>query len=533
MNSPPPSSTKRSTTNEPEQHSGSKSTVITEGRFSLAFENAPIGMAVVDFDYSLGRVNAALCEALGYTAAELLKQRFVDITHADDLKRDTALAQQLFSGEIPSYRIEKRFVKKDGSLAWLDVTAMLIRDEEDGKPLYGLAMVENITARKRSDEALRASEERYRSFVVNSSEGIWRLDVEQPIDTTLPVDEQISLFYKYGYMAECNDAMARMHGYERADDLVGLRFGDSRFASHPANTSVMRKLMASNYRLLNLQTNELDDKGATRYFSSNLIGIIVNGMLLRVWGVQRDQTEQTNIALQLEHSRQQLRALSGHLQAVREREKASLAREIHDTIGQSLTSLKIELALLKKKISSNDPANLEAEKASLDEIIQSMDETIQSVKAFATELRPGVLDKFGLSAAIEWQCAEFSRRLKIACDCSVPQNELKLAPELSTALFRILQEALTNIGQHSEAQTVIVALEADNSRVVLNVRDDGKGITVEKIEAPTSLGLLGMRERVEFLGGSFSISGKSGEGTLVKASFPFTQTVISAGGNDE
>jgi PAS domain S-box-containing protein len=151
-------------------------TKMTEGRFRLAFEKAPIGMALVDFDYRLRRVNTALCEALGFTAAELLELRLTDLTHADDIKKDLSLADKLFREEIPSYRIEKRFVRKDGTLAWLDVTALLIKDDH-AKPIYGLAMVEDITKRKRGDEALRTSEERYRSFVVNSSEGILRFDV--------------------------------------------------------------------------------------------------------------------------------------------------------------------------------------------------------------------------------------------------------------------------------------------------------------------------------------------------------------------
>ena len=277
-----------------------KKSRMTEGRFRLAFENAPIGMAVVDFDYSFRRVNSALCEALGYAAKELLDRKSLEINHVDDIVRERNLVDKLFRGEIPSYRIEKRFVKKDGTLAWLDVTAVVIRSE-NGNPLYVLAMIENITDRKRAEEALRTSEERYRSFVVNSSEGIWRFDVEQPIDVKLPADEQLSLFYKYGYLAECNDAMAQMHGYERADDIVGLRFGDSRFASHPANTSSMRKLISSNYRLVDLQTEEFDASGSIRHFSTNLIGIILNGRLVRIWGVQRDQTKQEKIALELEH----------------------------------------------------------------------------------------------------------------------------------------------------------------------------------------------------------------------------------------
>jgi len=107
----------------PTQQGSTQKRRMTERRFRLAFENAPIGMAVVDFDYSFRRVNTALCEALGYEANELLDRKLVDITHADDIVRDTSLAEKLFRGEIPSYRLEKRFIKKDGALAWLDVTA--------------------------------------------------------------------------------------------------------------------------------------------------------------------------------------------------------------------------------------------------------------------------------------------------------------------------------------------------------------------------------------------------------------------------
>lgn len=501
-----------------------------QDRFYLAFENAPIGMAVVDFEYRLRRVNKALCKSLGYSVKELLEQSFINISYADDIRRDVNLAEQLFREEIPSYRIEKRFVKKDGTIAWLDVTAMLIRDDE-GKPSYGLAMVEDITDRKQADQALRTSEERYRSFVVNSSEGIWRMDVEQPIDVRLPFDEQISLFYKYGYLAECNDAMARMHGYDRAEDYIGLRFGDSRFASNPASTSALKKLINANYRLVDLKTEDFDKNRSIRYLSTNLLGIVVNGMLLRIWGVQRDETDHRSAELQLEHSHEQLRHLSAYLQSLREKEKAKLAREIHDSLGQALASTKIELSLLKKRFEGSEELDRDAILQKLKEITEGVDETIRTVKALSTELRPGVLDKFGLAAAIEWQCGEFSRRMQIKCSCNVPEQELSLSSEISTALFRILQEALTNVAVHSKATAVDLTLTVDDSRVTLTIADNGRGITEEEIQAPTSLGLLGMRERVEFLKGSFTVTGKPGKGTTIKAGFNLQPQVVTVAGH--
>ena len=357
------------------------------------------------------------------------------------------------------------------------------------------------------------------------------MDVEQPIDIRLPFDEQISLFYKYGYLAECNDAMARMHGYDRAEDYVGLRFGDSRFASNPASTGALKKLINSNYRLVDLKTEDFDKNKSIRYLSTNLLGIVVNGMLLRIWGVQRDETDHRSAEIQLEHSHEQLRHLSAYLQSLREKEKANLAREIHDSLGQALASTKIELSLLKKKFEGSEEIDRDAISQKLKEITEGVDETIRTVKALSTELRPGVLDKFGLAAAIEWQCGEFSRRMQIKCSCNVPEQELSLSNDISTALFRILQEALTNVAVHSQATAVDLTLKVDGSRVTLTIADNGRGITEEEIQAPPSLGLLGMRERVEFLKGSFTVTGKPGKGTTIKAAFNLQPHVVTVAGS--
>ena len=168
--------------------------------------------------------------------------------------------------------------------------------------------------------------------------------------------------------------------------------------------------------------------------------------------------------LQLEHSHQQLRQLSGYLQTIREKEKAKLSRELHDTIGQALASIKIQTALLKKNITSSGQVDVDHVAQVIDEIGRSVEETARSVKAISTELRPGVLDKFGLAAAIEWQCEETSRRLKIDCKAHVPQEELNIPAEISTALFRILQEALTNVAVHANADAVDVDLIVDRHR---------------------------------------------------------------------
>jgi len=498
---------------------------LGEGRFHLAFEHAPIGMALVTMDYRLHRVNAALCQALGYTREELSYKTFVDITHPDDVGKDKELAGKLFRGEIPSYRLEKRFRTKDGQLAWLDLSAFVIRDE-NGEPICGLAMVENITDRKRSEEALRLSEERYRSFIVNSSEAIWRFEIEQPIATHLPVDAQIEALYKYSYLAECNDAMARLYGHDRAEEMIGINLSKLISISNPANLASVRTFVTSGYRLHNTNANLNNPLVGERVFSSSVIGIVINDFLLRFWGVQRDETEKRKAEEQIQHSQQQLRLLAAHLQTLREKERTTLAREMHDSMGNSLTSLKLDLTRIARRLSNPPDDQTRAEIVErLKSASDLLDQTIDQVKTISTELRPGVLDKFGLAAAIEWQCQEFERRTGISCDCDLPAAPLMLNPDHAIAFFRILQEALTNVARHAGAQHVKVTLRLEDSDVKLTVEDDGRGISDEEIAAPDSLGLLGMRERMEMLGGKFTIAGEP-ERTELNASVPFEPQLV-------
>jgi len=510
---------------------------VGDGRFRLAFERAPLGMAIIDLDYKPQRVNQALCQALGYSEAELLSRSFISITHPDDIGKDKALAAELLAGEIPSYRIEKRFITKDGSLAWLDITVVLIRGENN-EALYGLAMGDNITGRKRAQEALRTSEERYRSFVVNSSEGIWRFEVEQPIDTTLPVDEQIALFYKHAYLAECNDAMARMYGHARADDIVGSRFGEFALASNPTNISALRKFISQGYRLHEVETTDLNADGSEKHFSNSVIGIVINGQLLRIWGALRDETLRKRAEDELKRSHAQLRSLARRLQSIREHERTHIAREMHDVLGQSLTSLKLDLSWLRKTL----PLNVGEEFLSsglrerTDRMAAQLDDTITAVQTLSTELRPGILDKFGLMAAVEWQCQEFELRTGIKCIYKVPEKKLPLNNERSTTLFRILQEALVNVARHSRASIVNVELRPGKWDLTLIVSDNGRGITSAEILDPASLGLLGMRERAGMLGGQFTIEPRTGKGTTATAQIPLSDPAGSEPtetGNDQ
>ena len=237
--------------------------------------------------------------------------------------------------------------------------------------------------------------------------------------------------------------------------------------------------------------------------------------------VFKDTTERKRAEAQLQDSLRRLRKLSGRLEGIREEERGRIARELHDELGVGLTCLKIDLSrlggLIGERLAPPD-------RAKVDEKIRGMkeqvDSTITSVQRIVAELRPGVLDDLGLVAAIEWQCRDFQRRTGIACCCTVSHEDLRVDPEHATAVFRICQEALTNVTRHARATEVQVRLEDEGVGLVLEVRDNGRGIPHERLADTKSFGLLGMRERAGLLGGDVQINTREGEGTTIRLHLP-------------
>jgi len=231
-------------------------------------------------------------------------------------------------------------------------------------------------------------------------------------------------------------------------------------------------------------------------------------------------THLAGIAIERTQFDEQLRALSARVESVREDERTGIAREIHDELGQSLTALKLDLAWVGRRLSSESGASPEGLVQKLRAMSDMTDDIIRQVRRISAELRPGVLDDLGLLAAIEWQAQEFEKRTGTTCAVTSNVDDLRLARDLSTAVFRIFQEALTNVARHAEASRVDVRLHRGDRNVRLEVTDDGKGISPESLRSPGSLGLLGIRERARRLGGAASFRGASPQGTIVSLDLP-------------
>jgi len=229
---------------------------------------------------------------------------------------------------------------------------------------------------------------------------------------------------------------------------------------------------------------------------------------------------------------EQLRNLAAHLDSVLEQERTRISRELHDELGQALTGLKFDVAWINGKLPDSQ-APLAGRLATMS---KSLDDTIQAIRKISTRLRPDILDKLGLRAAIEWQLQEFRQRTGIHYQFHCEPIEIRLSEQHSTALFRILQEALINAARHSHASRVRIALEVENQLVSLRVDDDGDGIEMNKIFDGQSLGILGMRERAASLGGKTTIQRNQAHGTAVIARLPIeqpTETIRSAPRSEE
>lgn len=304
--------------------------------------------------------------------------------------------------------------------------------------------------------------------------------------------------------------------FSTGDEQLALRSGADRFLRKPAPIGVIFGTLV-----------ELLEPGAARPPISlppddPLVMQEYNAVLVRKLEVKSLELEERNEELRL--ANEQLRALTARNETIREHERMTIAREIHDVLAQDLTSLKIDLVWLVKRIAKPiDELARNALTARMRDAVVQADAAITTVQRIATELRPVILDSLGLGAAIEWQAEDFGRRTGLHCRTRSPQGDSTLHRDCATAVFRILQESLTNIARHAHATGIEVEFVEDPDLATLVVRDNGRGITNAQIVDARSIGLVGMRERAQAFGGSVEFTGAPGGGTTVRLRIPLDQ----------
>jgi PAS domain S-box-containing protein len=472
---------------------------VSEERFAKAFNLSPMRMGILKVSNGeMVAVNDCFVKDMGFSREEIIGRRIFDIRawSGAEVVRIRHLLQ--LGKAIRNW--EALAGTKSGEWRTTLVSAEPIEISGEACILF---VSNDITELKRSEEALRESEELFRTSFENATVGVCLVGID-------------------GRFFSVNPTLCEMLGYTK-EELEELSFNDitieedkhlgTNFVSKAINGDIYRASFEKRYV-------HKDGHIIWAFVSTALVPKPVKGRRFFISYIQ-DITERKQAEEQLKAKSDQLRALTISVRSAREAEGIRIAREIHDELGSALTSMKWDLEEMGKVVSRTDDISisspLQMKIATMSGLIDS---TIDVVRRISAELRPSILDDLGLAAAVEWQAQQFQARTGILCNYDCSQGHIELDPDRSTAVFRIFQEALTNVLRHAQATRIDVSLDADDDEVILRIQDNGRGILESERTGFQSLGLLGMRERAELIGGSLEIMGVQGVGTTVVLRVP-------------
>ncbi len=359
----------------------------------------------------------------------------------------------------------------------------------------GLAVfIRDITEKKRAELALLEKEARYRTFVEEAADAIM---VYSPLEK------------RY---VEVNKKTVELLGFSTEEllqtEAQNFIFQKDQQALH---IEKIEKGESVNFEILIRRKNGelvIVETSAKKLPDGKYLAFV------------RDITERKKAEEESRRLNEELQILTNHLNKIREEERTHIAREIHDELGQQLTVMKMDASWIKKKLESTDPGV----KEKMEELLKMIDETVRSIRRIASELRPSLIDDLGLIAAMEWHIEEFVKRSGIEKEFHAGKNIPELPDNVKINLFRIFQEAMTNVARHSQASKVIVIIERRDNKVILEVTDNGSGYESESRGRKT-LGILGMKERARMIKGSYDIKGIPGKGTTVTVEIPVSNII--------
>ncbi|MFV3404412.1 PAS domain S-box protein [Pseudomonas sp. NY15463] len=467
----------------------------------FSIDQSTVGILWVNWDSHVRYANHAAERMLGFADRALLERPLIDIEPSLSMDRWLELWKRARSGEGGDLQFESQCRCADGSVLPVDLSLSFLRFRDAE---YLVVFLTDVTERRRALAALRESEARLKGIAGNVPGLVFRLERD-------PRAGEL----EFPYISEGSEALVGYSPAALQHPDMGLRN-----VVHPQDRADYHRVQdialaaeqdwAWQGRILTREGEQrwADIKATTRRLADGRV----------VWdGVVWDITQGKQAELALAASQEQLRELSAHLESVREEEKARIAREVHDELGQMLTVLKLEVSMCELAYAELD-VGLNERLASMKRLIGQL---FQLVRDVATALRPPILDA-GIASAIEWQARRFEARTQIPCLVQVPENLPPLSDAKATGLFRILQEALTNVMRHAQAHTVQIELVHEGRQLRMTVIDDGAGFAVDAAR-PASFGLVGMRERVLMLGGCMTLDSEPGEGTSLSVAIPLTQ----------
>jgi PAS domain S-box-containing protein len=425
--------------------------------------------------------------------------------HPEDLPRVMEKWRRNMAAGEPN-EDEMRLRRADGEYRWFLVRNAPLRDVHGNVvKWYGSSI--DIEDRKQTEGKLKHSELQLAQAQRLAHVGSWDWDLRTNKVTW-------------------SDELYRIFGLEPGTIMVA---GDAMSFIHPDDQALVRSTVKgaiANKERYSFYYRVLRPDGTERIVHSR--GSVLTdgrGEPIRVFGATQDVTELRQAENDLKATAEQLRALSASLQSAREQESTRIARELHDELGGALTALRWGLEEVGGVISeATESTQLSALRKKIETMTTLTGTTLDTIRRLASELRPMALDELGLVEAAEWQSRQFQTRTGIAVEYECSQEKVDLNSEQSTAVFRILQEALTNVLRHAQATKVTITVKQESGEFFLAIRDNGKGITESEKSGLHSLGLLGMRERAHLIGAQIDIAGIEGKGTLVTMRIPINES---------
>jgi PAS domain S-box-containing protein len=458
------------------------------------FDNIPVMIAFVSENSGIKLVNPEWERTIGWTVTELEEQN-VDIyaeAYPDPHYRQIVLDfVKAATGEWLDLKIKVR----DGRVIDAACAIVLLSDGTR------LVIAQDVTERKQAEDAVRQSEDSLRLAIDTIPIMAWSVQAGGNVDYVNQRWFDYTGLTRDQYFQDPNSIV---HPEDRARAVE--KWLTVMAAGEPYEAEMRLQRADGEYRWFLIRIAPLRDK---------------QGNVIKWYGVATDIEKLMRAEERIKATSERLRALSARLQSAKEEEDIRIAREIHDEMGSSLASLRWELDRFDESISeAEDWSQRKALRARIADMMKLADMAIGTMRRIAAELRPSILDDLGLAEAIEWETEQFQSRTGIACFCDCSMETFDLEPDQSTAIFRIFQEALTNVLRHARATTVEVVMREEEGNFILTITDNGRGITENEKSGTLSLGILGMRERAHLIGAVFEISGVEGKGTSITLRVP-------------
>jgi PAS domain S-box-containing protein len=484
----------------------------SEERFRTAFEEGAVAMALTALDSTLLKVNSSFCRMLGFSASELVGRSFAEITHPDDRAVNFVGTRRLACGEIACFHMEERYIRKDGTVVWGDMSTASVRDAQ-GRPLYCVTHIQDITDRKQAEEALRQSERRYRKLFEANLAGVYLTKTD-------------------GTILDFNDAMMRMLGYRAREEVFQHRSSDfyvdpecrrelmrllQEDGAVPAMEAVLRRkdgsvlhALGSAVLLVNEQTGETYIQGAAIDITERKRAEEALRELNAT--LEAKVTERTE---DLRHTVGRLRQLTLELSQAEDRERQRIADILHEEVQQTLAAAKFHLNLL-----TSEPRSAEESRELVEQIKNMLRDAIERSRNLSHELSPA-LYQVELLEILNWLARHMREKhgLTVHVEAHGPVDS---PPEpLKAFLYKVAQELLFNVVKHAGVTEAQIRVRRWGRGLYLSIVDRGRGFDPQSLERSAGSGLLSIRERVQLLGGRMKIKSTPGAGSRFLIAVPY------------